>query len=267
VSEIAARLKRAPLHDAGVIVLCEAGWRTPRAGGREVPAELAAELGMNFAYAPSFAFTRGVAPMTAFMGNAILSREPLRDVRMAPMTASHHVQKLKRRITRLSGLVASIAVGGMTLTVAAAHLDRNASPQFRAGQMGEFLSAMPAQGPAVIAGDFNTTTVDWDASPALLNAAVRMLVNPRRFRNPVPHEPLFELLRQARFEIEGANLPRRPTFTFSRFIPPILRPKLDWIAVRGVRPVPGSAAVIAPRASALRRRASDHDLIVCEITV
>ncbi len=133
--------------------------------------------------------------------------------------------------------------------------------------MEQLLSAFPSDGPAVIGGDFNTTTIEWPRSLALVKVAALMMMNPRRFRDPVGREPLFDRLRGAGFRIDGVNLPLRPTFTFTRFIPPMFRPKLDWIAVRGLRPVAGSAAIVPPRASIFDRRASDHDLVVCEVTI
>jgi hypothetical protein len=44
-----------------------------------------------------------------------------------------------------------------------------------------------------------------------------------------------------------------------------MRPKLDWLAVRELRPITGTAAVVAPRSSILRRRASDHDFVTVEL--
>jgi endonuclease/exonuclease/phosphatase family metal-dependent hydrolase len=267
VEEIAARLKRPPLHDAGVILLCEAGWRTRRSGGREVAADLASQLEMSFAFGPSFGFFRPGGPISAFMGSAILSREPLREVRSTAIAASQNVLRRKNRIARPVGLIASTTIDGGAITIGVVHLDRASSPQFRARQMAQFLAAMPSHGPAVIGGDFNSTTVDWTNPHAMLKVAALMVLRPRRFRDPVRYEPLFERLRDAGFKIEGVNLPLKPTFTFNRIIPPMFRPKLDWIAIRGIEAVPGSAKVVPPRSSLLQRRASDHDLIVCEVTI
>jgi hypothetical protein len=92
-----------------------------------------------------------------------------------------------------------------------------------------------------------------------------MLLNSRRFRHPIPHEPLFGRLAQAGFEVESANAEGRATFTFSRLIPPWLRPRLDWIALRDLRPLPGTAAVIPARTGLLSPRVSDHDFIVVDL--
>ncbi len=92
-----------------------------------------------------------------------------------------------------------------------------------------------------------------------------MALQPRRLRYPERFEPLFEHLRRAGFAIEGANVAGKPTFTFHRAIPPLLRPKLDWIALRELQPVPRSARVITARSSFFAPRVSDHDFVMCEV--
>jgi hypothetical protein len=67
------------------------------------------------------------------------------------------------------------------------------------------------------------------------------------------------------FDFEGANVPGRPTFTFAGIIPHFMRPKLDWIAIRGMTAVRASAAVVPARNSIWAGRFSDHDFITCEI--
>jgi endonuclease/exonuclease/phosphatase family metal-dependent hydrolase len=127
-----------------------------------------------------------------------------------------------------------------------------------------FLSEIGNEAPVIIGGDFNTTTMDMDRRWAMLRAAVALALRPRRFREPQPHEPLFDRIKEHGFSIEGANVPAVPTFTITRLVPSRWRPKLDWIAARGIRPVSGSAAVVPARTSILGRRVSDHDFVLCE---
>ena len=87
-----------------------------------------------------------------------------------------------------------------------------------------------------------------------------MIASPRRFRAPERREPLFERIKEGGLEIDGVNVKYRSTFTFSGVIPRLMRPKLDWLAVRGMHPVAGTATVIAPKQSIFSRRASDHNL-------
>ena len=267
VEAIAARLKRPPLHGAGVLLLSEVAWRTRWSGRREVAAELASILGMSFIFAPSWGYRSSHDGRVASLkGCAILSTQPLIDVITTPIPALPHQHNRHRRVDRHVGIIASIVIGGREIKLGVVHLSRNGSPQFRARQMEEYLIAFPPDGPAVVGGDFNTTTIVWD-SFALAKVAALMMIRPRRFRDPARYEPLLGRLGDAGFGIDGANLALKPTFTFTRAIPSVLRPKLDWIAMRRLRAVPGSAAVVAPRASFLDRRISDHDFVVCEVTM
>jgi hypothetical protein len=73
-------LRRPPLQGADVILLCEAGWRINRSNGREFAAELAKELGMSFAFMVECGVPRSSPTPGAFIGNAILSSQPLSQV-------------------------------------------------------------------------------------------------------------------------------------------------------------------------------------------
>src|SRR5579885_383769 len=87
----------------------------------------------------------------------------------------------------------------------------------------------------------------------------------RRFRRPQRYEPVFRQLSEAGLAIDGVNAPHKPTFTFNRAIPPVFRPKLDWIGVRSLAPVAGTAAVIPARPSFFSSRVSDHDFVTVEV--
>ena len=72
-----------------------------------------------------------------------------------------------------------------------AHLDSRTGPLGRERQIAAVLERLPREGPAIFGGDLNTTTVEL-ARPASVKVVVReMLLDPRRFRDPHPHEPLF----------------------------------------------------------------------------
>jgi endonuclease/exonuclease/phosphatase family metal-dependent hydrolase len=267
VEELAACLKRPPLAGTGVFLLCEVACGTRGAGLRDVAAELAATLGMSYVFAPSWGLlSSDGAAVLSRKGNAILSSQPLVDVRTAPIPTSPTRRRSPYRVDHSCGIIASIVVGGREIRLGVVHLDRDASPRFRGRQMAEYLARFPSDGPGVIGGDFNTTTIEWSSLLTWPRTVARMLAQPRRFHDPERYEPLFERLRGAGFATDGANVPLAPTFTFTRFIPPRIRPKLDWIALRGLRAVPGSPAVVVPRVSALARRLSDHDIVACEIS-
>ncbi len=129
----------------------------------------------------------------------------------------------------------------------------------------ERLEQADPSGPIILGGDFNTTTTELGTPSAFAMVAAQIALRPLRFRYPERYEPLFEDLARAGFKTKAANVLGKPTFTFSRAIPPALRPKLDWIALRGLEPEPGSARVIPARASFFGRRVSDHDFVMCAV--
>jgi endonuclease/exonuclease/phosphatase family metal-dependent hydrolase len=260
-------LRQPPLSGADILLLSEVDWQHPRSFGREIAAELAAEFGMSFAFVGEFATPRRWGPPRSFLGNAILSSRPLVDVYPVPLPSSFLRPRIRRLIGVPTGLIAKVVVNGRVMSIGVAHLNSRWDPAGRDFQMREFLATFPPDGPAIIGGDLNTTTVDMRENVAMLAVARHLLRNPRRFRAPEPWEPLFERLAEANFTVDGANAPGKPTFTFSRAIPPLIRPKLDWIALRGLEPVPGSAAVITARPSFFASRVSDHDFVVCDVRI
>ena len=114
-------------------------------------------------------------------------------------------------------------------------------------------------------GDLNTTTTELSSWAHMRATARQMIADPGRFRAPQAYEPLFKHLREHRLEIDGVNVVNRSTFTFSGLIPRSMRPKLDWIAVREICPIAGTAAVITPRSPILKRRISDHDFVTVDL--
>jgi endonuclease/exonuclease/phosphatase family metal-dependent hydrolase len=268
---ILACLRRPRLADADVILLCETDWQLRRSFNREIAADLAAELGMSFAFGPQFAIRRPSGIPPSFLGNAILSSAPLADSRMIALPSSRMSRRHAPLIGQPRALIARAEFGGRRLTIAVAHLHSRWNPAGRGQQMAtllEHLGAMGATGTAdatILGGDFNTTTTQLDSPSAMAMVAVRMATRLRRFRYPERYEPLFEELARVGFEVRGANVPGKPTFTFNRAIPPLLRPKLDWIALRGLEPLPGSARVVAARESFFSPRVSDHDFVMCQV--
>ncbi len=218
---------------------------------------------MSFAFLPSFGRATKSGEFRA-IGNAILCAQPIEGFRAVPLSIPPH-RYVSRRVHGVhQGLLASINVNGRRVTMGVVHLERIWDPAGRGRQMEDFLSAIDNEAPVIIGGDLNTTTVDMDRRWQLSRACLAIAARSRRFRRPEPYEPLFDRIAAHGFSIDGANVPAVPTFTFSRLVPPRWRPKLDWIAARGIQPVNGSAAVVPARTSILGRRVSDHDFVMCE---
>jgi endonuclease/exonuclease/phosphatase family metal-dependent hydrolase len=271
IREIAACLKRPPLGDADVILLCEINASVPRAMGGDLASELGEMLAMSSVYVPEFGLSPPGGEIVEYKGNAILSAAPFEEVTAVPMyrprASMVWPMKMRRwsRVGTPTGLVTRVKFGGEELTVGVAHLHSRCGPAERARQMATYLESFPAAGRAIFGGDLNTTTTELAGRASLFDVARQMIVNPQRFRAPQAYEPLFDHLRDHGLEIDGVNAANQPTFTFSGLIPRAMRPKLDWLAVRGLRPVAGSAAVVPPRSSILMRRVSDHDFVTVEL--
>jgi endonuclease/exonuclease/phosphatase family metal-dependent hydrolase len=265
VEEIVARLRRPPLADAGLILLCEAGWRVRLSARREFAREVADAMGMSFAFGAVWGIPTGAGePVSRFIGNAILSAEPLQEVRVVP-TPRYPRRDFVHLPGAPNGVIAAVSIDGLPLSVAVAHLESRASPEFRARQVRTIAEALPADGPAVIGGDLNTTTIEIGAYRIPIGVARSIPLKRRRRHQPRSHEPLFDALEEYGFDFGGANVPEHPTFTFAKLVPRFLRPKLDWIALREMEAVPGSAAVVAAQSSAWSTRFSDHDFVTCQI--
>ena len=271
--EIAACLQRPRLRGADIVLLCEVSSKrqTASSPARDVAAELGAMLGMSCAQIPEFGLSPDGVEIASHIGNAILSSVPFDEVAavamhrpQTPLVWPVRMRKW-RRIGTPTGLLTSVKFAGKQVAVGVAHLHSRCPPIERARQMDAYLESFPAAGRAIFGGDLNTTTTEL-SSRALLWATVReMIGNPKRFHAPQAYEPLFEHLREAGLKIDGVNVPNRPTFTFSGLIPRRMRPKLDWLAVRDLRPVAGSAAVVTPRSRILMRRLSDHDFVTVDL--
>jgi endonuclease/exonuclease/phosphatase family metal-dependent hydrolase len=271
--DIAACLKRPPLAGADVILLCEINSKPGihESHGGKIVMHLAESLGMSCVYIPEFGLSPPGREIVLYMGNAILSAAPFEDVTAVamhrPRTPMVWPLRLRRfeRIGLPTGLVTTVNFDGKEITVGVAHLHSRCSPAERAQQMATYLESFPVAGRAIFGGDLNTTTTELTSRKKILATAREIIANPQRFRAPQAYEQLFEHLRDAALEIDGVNVANRPTFTFSGLIPRRMRPKLDWLAVRDLRPIAGTAAVISPRSRFLMRRISDHDFITADL--
>lgn len=258
-------LQRPPLKGADLILLAEIDCNLRRSDNRDVAAEITGALEMSFAYVPEFAARSQAPNPISFLGNAILSSQPIADVKTIALPNFRRPRSVRRMMGGQRGVVAAISFRGRLITAGIAHLHSRTAPAGREAQMVRYLEGLPVAGPAIIGGDFNTTTIELSGARAMIMAMMRLALTPRRFRMPMRYEPLFARLAEKNLRIEGANAMGKPTFTFSGVVPRWARPKLDWIAVRELEPVPGSAAVVPAKVGVMGRRISDHDFVTCEV--
>jgi endonuclease/exonuclease/phosphatase family metal-dependent hydrolase len=205
------------LQSADVLVLNEVDWGMKRSGYRAVVKDLADALKMNWAYGVEFVevdpkvlgtqsfanveneterkelealFSTDKNRLRALHGTAILSRYPLRDVKLVPFKYQAYdwyngekkygsIEAGKRKGASLvfgeqivrevrrggrTNLIATIDVPGLPgqqVTIVAAHLENRTTPKGRVKEMDEILDMVrPISHPVIIAGDMNTTGQD-----------------------------------------------------------------------------------------------------------
>lgn len=258
---------------ADVVLLSEVDWGMARSGNRHVARELAAALGMSYAFGVEFLeLTKGDAREAAvegentksLHGNAILSRWPLQRPRVVrlPLKCAW-TEPDQARIGGRMALVAEIETQAGPLTLASVHLENRTTPSGREEQMRAVLDAVAAAPRAVVAGDLNTSTIDPDDPTQLFSIPDLLRENSKRLVRPQAYEPLFEDMRRAGFLIDEVNEADVATSVPMGIEDPTFWLKLDWIFARGVRASEPGRVV---RALSNGRRVSDHDLLVASIS-
>ena len=205
------------LQSADVFVLNEVDWGMKRTDYKAVVKELADALNMNWAYGVEFVevdpkvlgrepfagvkdeskrkelenlFSVDEGRVLGLHGSAILSRYPIRDVKLVPFKYQaydwYHGEKKygklesgKRKGSRLvfgeeilrevrrggrTNLVATLDVPELPdqqVTIIATHLENRTAPKGRRKQLGELLDLIHSiPNPVIVGGDINTTGVD-----------------------------------------------------------------------------------------------------------
>jgi endonuclease/exonuclease/phosphatase family metal-dependent hydrolase len=116
--------------------------------------QVAARLGMSYAYAPGYGLRSGGSH-----GVAILSRWPLEDLELIELPRRHVVFNSARRVA----LGATVRYPGRALRVYSVHLDNRINPAERRRQLAPVLAAAAAHVdvPVIVAGDMNTSPFCW----------------------------------------------------------------------------------------------------------
>jgi len=224
------------LQSADVLVLNELDWGMKRSDYRAVVKDLAAALKMNWAYGVEFVevdpkvlgtqsfanveneterkeleerFSTDKARLLGLHGTAILSRYPLRDVKLVPFKYEAYdwyngekkygsVEAGKRKGASLlfgESIVREVRRGGRTnlvatidvpdlpereVTIVATHLENRTTPKGRVKQLDELLDMIrPIPHPVIVAGDMNTTGED--GSVISIKSAVLKKINDPAF--------------------------------------------------------------------------------------
>ena len=306
------------LKRGDVFLLTETDVGMARSRNRAVAQMLARELGLHYAFVPCYLnLSKGSGVEyhaegeneLGLHGNAILSRYPLRCVEAIHL--KNGIDKMRGREKRLgsqTAVAAEVEFPNFAVTAVSVHLDANSSQRHRRRQMRDVLDALgpdvgPDAGltgptaPAVIGGDWNTTTYDSSgALRAIMGFWLRVCMGPDNvIRNHYLHpdrrfeKELFGLLETRGFDYRGCNRIGEYTTSYDAYDPKTCENlgewvpdfcfafmrwalrnhggkcplKIDWFATRGVRTA--GPTVIHDLREGRAVRLSDHDAIGVEI--
>ncbi len=295
------------LSSADVYLLTETDVGMARSGNRDVARDLACELSLDYAFAPCYlnlAKGAGIENEVhgdnelGLHGNAILSRYPIRNSRSIPLgNGKDKMRGREKRLGQQSAAAAEIALPGFDLTVCSVHLDAQSSQRHRCNQMRAVIDGLPGTGPAVIGGDWNTTTFNSSrAATAIAGYWVRVMLGVsntihNHFLRPYAYfeRDLFRLLDEHGFDWRDTNVLDERTTSYDvddaktyknlrewvpnwcfDFIRWALREfdgkcplKIDWFAARDVAAT--EPVVLHEFREGRKPPLSDHDVIGIDI--
>lgn len=260
--------------EADVLLLNEVDWGMARTGNRHVARDLAAALGMGYAFGIEFLeLSKGEAAeleapgenTRSLHGNAILSRFQLHAPRLQrlPRYCSWALGSQPRIGGRMA-LLAEIESTSGPVTLACVHLENRTTPEGRRSQLRALLDA--AMAPRVaLGGDLNTATIDGGNDAEILSLPMLLEQQPDRLRRPYRYEPLFDDVQAAGFLVHPFN-PDGVSTSVPLGIPdPTYWLKLDWLFAKGGQPRGTEPTATVIPAEWQGRRISDHDVVLADI--
>lgn len=294
------------LREADLLLLTETDVGMARSRNRDVARELARELGLHFAFAPCYInLAKGSGREhdvegeneVGLHGNAILSRYPLESARVIPLqNGKDKMAGREKRLGSQAALAVEVRFPRLPLTAVAVHLDAQSRQTHRRDQVREVLRALEGAGPAIVGGDWNTTTHN-SSRPvhAILGYWLRVVLGVDRSIQHYLHpyrwfeRELFESLAAHGFDYGEANVLGERTMSYDvacgktrdnlgewipdwcfAFIQWALKNhqgrcplKVDWFATRGLRA--SNPVVIHDLREGRERPLSDHDAIGVEL--
>ncbi|MHC0053594.1 endonuclease/exonuclease/phosphatase family protein [Actibacterium sp. D379-3] len=264
VEESASVLRAA---GADVVLATEMDLGMARSGQRHTTRDLAAALGMGYAFGTEFVELGAGDPfetaefkdcpnLHGLHGNAILSRWPLENLALIPLDdgGEWFVRAPKAdgqyRVGGRMAMAAQIATGAGPLTLIAAHYESESDAAGRAAQTARMLDGVAklyGGGPCVIGGDFNT------------NGFQETIIRGADMLARAPDiEPAFAQFAGFGFDWRACNTGQVTTRLQPHAPPDRPLKTLDWLLTRGVR---AEAPFVRPALSEAGAYLSDHEMI------
>ena len=220
------------LKEADVYLLTETDVGMARSGNLAVAQTLAEELGLHYAFAPCYlnlAKGSGVEfdvsgdNQLGLHGNAILSRYPLTAPRIIALeNGKDKMAGREKRLGNQAALTADVQFPGWSLSAVSVHLDAQSRQRHRHDQMRDIVRALGDTSPAIIGGDWNTTTHNSSrAFYAIMGYWLRVFMGIDRSIQHYLHpdrwfeRELFGLLNRAGFDYERSNAIGEYTMSYS----------------------------------------------------
>ena len=256
-----------------VMLLSEIDRGMARSGNSDRVVEIAAELGVGYAYAVEFveldlgdvhekATHGGAVNLDGLHGAAILSDVALGKPFLIRIDRRGNWFGLDRCEPRVGGRIAigaMVDVTGVQVAMVNVHLESHEDPMARAGDMARLLAQVDlvaGGGPVILGGDFNTSTgshAERRESPEVWQA--KIAADPMRLLRPMSHEPLFAVAANFGYDRQACNVADMATTRYpagSTRLPA----KIDWFFTRGLL---ASEPAIIPALRPDGSPSSDHD--------
>jgi endonuclease/exonuclease/phosphatase family metal-dependent hydrolase len=157
-------------NSADLCLLQEVDWKAKRSGQVDVAAELTKRLQLNLSYGIEFEELSQESGQRAFIGQATLSRLPIRKSRVLRFQMQSGFWKprgwmpsalplMQRRLGSRIALVTELEFAGGLLVVYNLHLESRSLGRIQSAQLGEVLADLkqyPPNTAAIIGGDLNS---------------------------------------------------------------------------------------------------------------
>jgi endonuclease/exonuclease/phosphatase family metal-dependent hydrolase len=259
------------------LLLCELDLGMARSGQAHTTRALAERLGTGYAFAVEFlelglgdareqAWHAGQLNQAGLHGAAILSAFALERpavIRLETAGDWFDGRHGERRVGGRIAVAATLTIDHMPVTLVSVHFESHGDPAQRASQMGLLLDAIETYAPArpvLIGGDLNTSTVSRDWARG---TGVKPVLPLQRVLDPVPFEPMFEVVAAHGYDWRACNALNVPTQrTRPDGTPAAPLGKIDWFLCRGL--VASDAATL-PAVDAQGVAISDHEVLAVTI--